>query len=133
MFSEIQWKTLEALCNRIIPPDDYPGAWEAGVGSYLSRLLENEEIAHQTTYRQGLDALEAEAMARFGTPFAALYESLQDELLFAIQSGSVRIQWPVSPQGFFSLVVQHTAEGYYSDPANGGNRDAISWRMIGFV
>jgi gluconate 2-dehydrogenase gamma chain len=26
-----------------------------------------------------------------------------------------------------------TIEGFYSDPGNGGNRDAVAWRMIGFT
>jgi hypothetical protein len=28
--------------------------------------------------------------------------------------------------------VEHSAEGFYSDPGNGGNRDNIAWKMIGF-
>jgi gluconate 2-dehydrogenase gamma chain len=30
------------------------------------------------------------------------------------------------------MLVNHTMEGFYSDPGNGGNRDAVSWKMIGF-
>jgi hypothetical protein len=29
-------------------------------------------------------------------------------------------------------MVDLAAEGFYADPANGGNRDAASWRMIGY-
>jgi len=32
---------------------------------------------------------------------------------------------------FFNLVRQHTLEGYYGSPRHGGNRDAVSWRMLG--
>jgi hypothetical protein len=28
--------------------------------------------------------------------------------------------------------VELAHEGYYADPGNGGNRDAVSWRMIGY-
>ncbi|MBI3697610.1 MAG: gluconate 2-dehydrogenase subunit 3 family protein, partial [Acidobacteria bacterium] len=33
---------------------------------------------------------------------------------------------------FFALVRQHTMEGYYGDPKYGGNRNSVSWKMIGF-
>jgi gluconate 2-dehydrogenase gamma chain len=32
---------------------------------------------------------------------------------------------------FFELVRSHTLEGYYGSPRHGGNRDAVSWRMLG--
>jgi gluconate 2-dehydrogenase gamma chain len=32
---------------------------------------------------------------------------------------------------FFELVRNHTMEGYYGSPRHGGNRDAVSWRMLG--
>ena len=32
---------------------------------------------------------------------------------------------------FFDLVRAHTMQGYYGSPRHGGNRDAVSWRMLG--
>ena len=41
--------------------------------------------------------------------------------------------WDVAPRFFFDLLVRTTtAEGFYSDPEQGGNRNAVSWNMIGF-
>jgi gluconate 2-dehydrogenase gamma chain len=34
---------------------------------------------------------------------------------------------------FFELVRKHTFEGYYGSPRHGGNRDAISWQMLGLA
>ncbi len=34
---------------------------------------------------------------------------------------------------FFDLVRGHTLEGYYGSPRHGGNRDAVSWRMLGLA
>jgi gluconate 2-dehydrogenase gamma chain len=34
---------------------------------------------------------------------------------------------------FFRLVRNHTLEGYYGSPRHGGNRDAVSWRMLGMA
>ena len=34
---------------------------------------------------------------------------------------------------FFDLVRSHTFEGYYGAPRHGGNRDAVSWKMLGLA
>jgi gluconate 2-dehydrogenase gamma chain len=33
---------------------------------------------------------------------------------------------------FFAAVRQHTIEGTFCDPAYGGNRGAVGWRLLGF-
>ena len=33
---------------------------------------------------------------------------------------------------FFETLVLHTRQGFYADPAYGGNRDGVGWRVIGF-
>ena len=42
LFSERQAATLRAMVDRLIPPDDFPGGWEAGVGDYLARQLSGD-------------------------------------------------------------------------------------------
>ena len=133
MLSPGHLSTLRHLMDRIIPPDQDPGAWDAGAGDYLLRQLERELRPKLDTYRQGLEALEAEAQASAGAPFSTLAPAAQDALLQRVESGDVKHAWPVDPAQFFGLAVQHTIEGYYSDPGNGGNRGAASWRMVGFV
>jgi gluconate 2-dehydrogenase gamma chain len=32
---------------------------------------------------------------------------------------------------FFEMVRDHTLEGYYGSPRHGGNRDELSWKMLG--
>ena len=34
--------------------------------------------------------------------------------------------------GFFNLVLTHTIQGTFSDPAHGGNVEFIGWRMLGY-
>jgi gluconate 2-dehydrogenase gamma chain len=34
---------------------------------------------------------------------------------------------------FFELVRRHTLQGYYGSPRHGGNKDAVSWRMLGLA
>jgi hypothetical protein len=124
--------TLRAAIDRIIPADDYPGGWEAGVGDYLARQFQGDLAPYVPTYRALLDALDQEARAAENRGFAELPASLQDALLERVAAGNVVAAWQVDPVTSFAMLVEHTAEGYYSDPANGGNRDGIAWRMIGF-
>ena len=128
-----QWVTLEAVANRIIPPDDFAGAWQAGVGDYLSRQLDLGDLQDQVVvYRTGLDALEQETLVSEQQSFHVLQSDQQDGLLSRIEHGHVAAAWPLDPVWFFQMLVTHTMEGFYADPGNGGNREEISWRMIGF-
>ena len=133
LFTDTQTKTLQAALDRIIPPDDYPGAWEAGVGDYLFRQLDGGDLSHLLpAYRDGLNALDVEAAAQSGSAFAALDAAQQDTLLHSLETGEAQAEWPLSPQDFLRMLAHHAAEGYYSDPGNGGNRDQVAWKMVGF-
>ncbi|MBZ0292763.1 MAG: gluconate 2-dehydrogenase subunit 3 family protein [Anaerolineae bacterium] len=132
MFTELQLQTLQTMVNGIIPADDYPAGWEAGVGAYLLHQLEGDLQHLLLTYRAGLEALNAEAQAIHANNFSALSPVDQDKLLASIEAGHVHTKWPMNPPMFFRMVVDHAAEGFYSDPGNGGNQDEVAWRMIGF-
>ena len=133
MLPPAQLTTLRCLMNRIIPPDEDLGAWEAGVGGYLARQFEGDLREYVETYRVGLESLEAESLASAQAGFADLPAAEQDALLRRIEAGNVVHPWPIDPSTFFQSVVQHVVEGYYSDPGNGGNREERAWQMIGFV
>src|SRR5712675_147290 len=93
-----QQQTLRAAVDRIIPPDDYPGAWQAGVGDYLSRQFETDLRHWLPTYRAALAALDAEASARQGAAFAAVSAEQQDDVLRAVEAGEVATAWPIEPR-----------------------------------
>jgi hypothetical protein len=132
MFTELHLAALRALIDRIIPADDFPSGWQAGVGDYLARQFERDLRPQLDGYRAGLDALDVEAQASCGARFAELGAEEQDALLRRIETGAVTTAWPIDPAAFFQAAVEHAMEGFYADPGNGGNRDGISWRMIGF-
>jgi gluconate 2-dehydrogenase gamma chain len=125
-------ETLRAVVDRLIPPDDFPGAYDAGVCDYLEQLLRTDLAEHADFFRAGIDAIDAEAIAQFEQPFADLDPSEQTSTLTAIESGAVKTPWPIPPSRFFEMLVCTTAEGYYSEPQQGGNRGAVSWAMTGF-
>jgi gluconate 2-dehydrogenase gamma chain len=131
-FDETEASTVEALTARIFPggPDD-PGAVEAGVVHYIERSLLEYDIRFQTLYRRGIAALSHHCVSRFGRPFADLPVTRQLGLLNELAAGLER--GGDSPlERLFAVVREHTLEGMFSDPAYGGNRDMVGWRLIGF-
>ena len=130
--TEEQQQTLRAAVDRIIPPDEYPGGWESGVCEYLARQFEGDLLPVFRDYGEGLTALEAESVALFHKRFASLSDKERDTVLRHVEAGEVLTVWNVAPQVFFRLLVRTTAEGFYSDPEQGGNRNRVSWAMTGF-
>jgi gluconate 2-dehydrogenase gamma chain len=124
--------TLTAVVDCLIPPDDFPGAYDAGVCNYIEQLLHTDLAEHADFFRAGIDAIDSEALATYNASFAALTPDQQISILKDIESGAVKTSWPIAPARFFVMLVNTTAEGYYSDPEQGGNRGRVSWVMTGF-
>src|SRR4051794_36722141 len=97
MLTELQLATLHALVDRIIPADDFPSGWQAGVGDYLARQFAGDLRPQLERYRTGLDALGAEALANTGARFAELDAVAQDALLQRVEAGTVATAWPIDP------------------------------------
>ena len=125
-------ETLRAVVDCLIPPDDFPGAYDAGVCDYIEQLLQTDLAEQAEFFRAGIDAIDSEALATFKAPFAVLSRDQQISTLEDIESGAVHTSWPISTARFFVMLVNVTAEGYYSDPQQGGNRGCASWVMTGF-
>lgn len=122
--SDDQARTLSAICDQIVPADEFPSASQAGVLSYIDRQLVRHYRRHRDAYKTGLEQAEALSRKRFGQELAALSPPQQLEIVSALEHQCPR---------FFELVHNHTMEGYYGPPRHGGNRDAVSWRMLGLA
>jgi gluconate 2-dehydrogenase gamma chain len=120
--SEDQARALAVLCDQIIPADDFPSASQAGVLTYIDRQLFRHYRRHQDAYRDGLKKASKMSVECFGKQLAQLPAPQQLEVASAIEQ---------QDRQFFELVREHTLEGYYGSPRHGGNRDAVSWRMLG--
>lgn len=119
-----QAATLGAICDQIVPADDFPSATQAGVLDYIDRQLVRHYRRHQDAYKDGLervDALSRKLLAR------TLSEATPEQQLAVVTDLSQQ------DQAFFNLVRNHTFEGYYGSPRHGGNRNAQSWRMLGLT
>lgn len=132
MLDTAQTETLQALVDTIIPEDDFAGGWEAGVGIYLLGQFEGDLSELLPLYRQWLGDLNGEAAAVTGRSFAELNLANRTLLLEAIEVGDIQSRWEVEPSTLFAMIVEHCSEGFYADPGNGGNRDGIAWKMVGF-
>ncbi len=114
-------RLLRAVIDRIIPRDSDPGALDLGTDRYVETELAGDAALHRDAIDIGLAALEDAALGRFSTRFAMLREADRDALLAT-----------VAAEPWFVALSELTAEGFYADPGNGGNRDARSWAMLGY-
>jgi gluconate 2-dehydrogenase gamma chain len=125
-------RLLEAICERIIPADQDPGAAWAGVVTFIDRQLLGPYRRLRKTYRLGLAGTDGTSRAMFGKPFVALTTQQQDSVLQTMDKGQARGDYwkQISAKSFFALVVSHTMQGFYGDPRHGGNRERVSWKML---
>jgi choline dehydrogenase-like flavoprotein len=123
---------LRAVLDRLVPEDDFPPSSGAGGLEHADRRRAGDLAGELAVVQVGLGDLDAESLARFGSGFCQLTPAQQDLLLGAVEAGDVVIRWRGDAACFFNTVLNLAAEGYYADPANGGNRGAVSWSMVGY-
>ena len=151
---EVQF--LDAAVERLIPTDELgPGARDAGVTCYIDRQLSGTWGVHgrnyrmgpwpegspqqgfqsrltpQEIYRHGIRETDAHCKREYGRAFCFLKPEQQDAVLKALEKDAIEL--PSLPAKlFFGILWRNTDEGYFSDPAYGGNRDKVGWKMLGF-
>jgi gluconate 2-dehydrogenase gamma chain len=132
-FTIEEGQTMAAICERIIPADQDPGATEAGVVNFIDLQLMGPYKRHRASYRQGIRGVEQASLEMFGHRFTELSPERQDDVLKELErGGAVGEAWKdLSSKDFFSLILSHTMQGFYGDPRHGGNRERVSWKMLG--
>jgi gluconate 2-dehydrogenase gamma chain len=123
-FTPAEARTVDAISEQLIPADRDPGAKFAGVVSYIDIQLTKAFRKHRQAYRNGLAGVDSASRAKFGQPFADLSPDRQTAVLRAIEQTS---------RPFFDLILAHTRQGFYGDPRHGGNRNRVSWKMVGLA
>jgi len=131
-------KTLQAVLDRIIPPDDLgPSANEMGVFVYIDKSFGGLHADALPLYQAGLAALDTAAGSG---GFAGLADDKQDEILTKFESAEPGVAQSAVrgggtydvPAGFFGTLLTHTREGMFSDPIYGGNVNFQGWDMVGY-
>jgi len=121
-FTADEGRTVDAICECIIPADGDAGARQAGVVNYVDIQLTRVFRKHQRTYRQGIATVDDTSRRRFGKSFVDLPAGQQAEVLRDVEKNAT---------AFFQLILAHTQQGFYGDPRHGGNRNMASWKMVG--
>jgi gluconate 2-dehydrogenase gamma chain len=120
-FTDDEARTVEAICEQLIPADRDPGARDAGVINYIDIQLAKRLRRHRPAYRVGLVAVNAASRTKFGKAFAETTSDQQVEILKDLEDSGAE---------FFDLILTHTRQGFYGDPRHGGNRNMASWKML---
>jgi gluconate 2-dehydrogenase gamma chain len=132
-FTQEEANCLVAVCERIIPADDAPGATDAGVIYYIDKQLTGPFQKFQQSYRAGIKAFQTDCMDIYGKGFEKLSAEQQIEFLELLEEDDDSLNnWTmIQPSEFFNIVINHTMQGFYGAPRHGGNKDYMSYRMIG--
>jgi gluconate 2-dehydrogenase gamma chain len=117
----VEARTLDAICDQLIPADRDAGAAATGAVEFIDRQLAGPYRRHRRAYREGLARAAALSHQMFGAPL----DQLASERRLAVVA---RIEQEARP--FFDMVLDHTMQGFYGSPRHGGNRDYASWRML---
>jgi gluconate 2-dehydrogenase gamma chain len=146
---------VEAAMARLIPADaQWAGALEADVPVYLDRELagawgagarfyasgpwrqgtpsQGYQLPHTPAefFRKAIRGVNALLRAE-NRDFTRMSAADQDAFLQGLEKGSADLDG-IPSEVFFDNLLASTVEGFFADPAYGGNRDMVSWRMIGF-
>lgn len=136
---QAEWAAVEAAAARIVPqPADRRdgNGGEVPVAALLDDKLAGDHRdgwrpagmpPQQEAWRRGLRALDAEAVAAHGAPFALLDGERQDALLRKMEAGDLHDPaWEgLSPKGFWKHhLLRDLVYAYYSHPT--------AWSEIGF-
>jgi gluconate 2-dehydrogenase gamma chain len=155
-FTPDEADTVEALVDRLIPPDpETPGGRDAGCANFIDRQLAGpyghaeglytagpfhdgtKQQGPQSAdtpaqhYRKALAALDKHCRATYGgAPFAKLTDEQKDSIIAGLEGGDIDLGGPRG--SFFKQLLTDTQQGFFADPIYGGNRDMAAWKMIGF-
>jgi Gluconate 2-dehydrogenase subunit 3 len=77
--------TIHAIANRVIPPDDTPGAGENESIQHVAEVLTGEMSARLPELRRMLDRLNVSAKVHHQRRFDLLDATVQDELLHSVE------------------------------------------------
>jgi hypothetical protein len=115
-FSAHFYKTLQSLCQTIIPADEQAkGAIEAGAPEFID-LITSENKEYQVSLGGGLMWLDNTCIDRYGNTYLACTPQQQTEILDLIAYRKNAKKDPSLGQGveFFAFLRKLTADGFFT-------------------
>jgi len=147
---------VTAAVDTIIPADNLsPSGSDCGVAVFIDRQLAGAygsgarlyrqgpfpkgkpELGYQLElnprefFRAGIEAANAFTRKTYGKDFDRLAEKDREAALKTMEEGKGGFPG-FSSAMFFNALLQMAMEGFFADPMYGGNRDMVSWKMIGY-
>lgn len=116
---------LTAVCGRIIPRTDTPGAIEAGVPDYIADVLQNVYLRKEALqFADRLTRMAAQVREQTGDSFTALAPADQDAYLRVMENSDDDITAEL-----FDELRQLTVYGYYTSEAGATSEHALTSYM----
>ncbi len=115
------------------------GAWGGGARLYRSGpfLQGKPEHGYQLPltpreyFAAGIKAANAWTRRTYGKDFDRLAPAERDAALKTMEAGKAEFA-DFNAKQFFEALYQSAMEGFFADPIYGGNRNKVSWRMVGY-
>jgi gluconate 2-dehydrogenase gamma chain len=115
------------------------GAWGNGARFYRNGpfLQGKPEHGYQLPltpreyFAAGIKAANAWTRTAHGKDFDRLAPGERDAALKAMEAGKAEFA-DFNAKPFFEALYQSAMEGFFADPIYGGNRNKVSWRMVGY-
>lgn len=157
-FTDPEVAFMKAAVARLIPADELgPGGVEADVPFFIDQQLSGAygagahfynqgpfgaetpfqgyqlPLSPAELYRVGIAATDKYCQQTNGKDFAALDAARQDDVLSGLQgiAGDVDLK-EVPGTAFFARLLGDTMDGFFADPAYGGNKGMVGWKLVGF-
>jgi gluconate 2-dehydrogenase gamma chain len=146
VLDENEISLLDAIAEQIIPTDDFPGGKWANVSNFIDKQLATYYKIHAQAYHEGLKSfrisveeigLSDQLVSAVKAPKLKLFEeySFQEQtvILQKMEKGELQGEyWKANNSaGFFEMLRQHCLQGFYGSPNHGGNKEYISYHMLG--
>ena len=147
---------ITAAVDTLIPADELsPSGSDCGVAIFIDRQLGSAWGGGAKMYRNGpfrkakpeygyqlpltprqlftagVVATNAWTRKVYGKDFDRLAAKEREDALKVLEQGKAELD-DFDGKIFFEALLQIVMEGFFADPIYGGNRNKVSWRMIGF-
>ena len=125
-FTPQQAADFDAFSAQILPTDETPGAREANVVHFTDYVLSTIDRDQQAAMKDAFKALREQVAKTVpgATSFAAITSAQQIEVMKAMEA--------MRDAEAFGILRGFTLTGFFCDPALGGNKDKVGWKLIGF-
>lgn len=115
-FTKSDVDLLNEIGETILPRTNTPGAKDANVGEFMTKVVDNCYFEQDsTTFHNGLKEIEVQAQARYKTGFMKLTPEQRTEMLSQINTEARSYERPQGgPPHYFTLIKQLTLFAFFT-------------------